>query len=94
MEERRRTDSKSHHGVHKLDAALQLWPGVAVLTEQEPTNGLLLTQTGVVPLYEHKRRQMKTCHYHTKHTVRPLYLSFGTPPQEVIKMTVENKEKG
>lgn len=25
--------SKSYHSIHKLDAALQLWPGVTVLTE-------------------------------------------------------------
>lgn len=35
--------SKSYHGVHELDAALQLWPGVTVLTEQQPADGLLLT---------------------------------------------------
>lgn len=46
---------KPYHSIHELNAALQLRPGVTVLTEQEPADGLLLTQTGVVPLWEGKR---------------------------------------
>lgn len=42
--------SESYHSVHELDAALQLRPGVAVLTEEQPANRLLLAQAGVVPL--------------------------------------------
>lgn len=49
--------AESYHGVHELDAALQLRPGVTVLTEQQPANRLLLAQTGVVPLCTEAKQQ-------------------------------------
>lgn len=33
MEEEKKHAKNSYHGIHKLDAALQLWPGITVLTE-------------------------------------------------------------
>lgn len=40
----------SHHGVQELDAAPELGPRVTELAEEEPSDWLLLTQAGVVPL--------------------------------------------